>query len=104
MYSNFLETEDKEVIDRLSYFGFNGKYSKINDKYYIKIEKASLYAPRVGEITEEDLLKALGNKAAFVEKKNIKFEHSFSRFKSQETFMQQALYCSKMKKYFSWKF
>lgn len=104
MYSNYLETEDKEVINRLSYFGFNGKYSKINDKYYIKIEKASLYAPRVGEITEEDLLKALGNKAVFVEKKNIKFEHSFSRFKPQETFMQQALYCSKMKKYFSWKF
>ena len=104
MYSNYLETEDKEVIDRLSYFSFNGKYSKINDKYYIKIEKANLYAPRVGEITEEDLLKALGNKAVFVEKKNIKFEHSFSRFKPQETFMQQALYCSKMEEYFSWKF
>ena len=28
MYSNYLEAEDKEVIDRLSYFGFNGKYSK----------------------------------------------------------------------------
>ena len=39
MYSNYLEAEDKEVIDRLSYFGFNGKYSKINNKYYIKIEK-----------------------------------------------------------------
>ena len=104
MYSNYLEAEDKEVIDKLSYFGFNGKYSKINDKYYIKIEKANLYTPRVGEITEEDLLKALGNKAVFVEKKNVKFEHSFSRFKPQETFMQQALYCSKMKKYFSWKF
>ena len=43
-------------------------------------------------------------KKVFVVKKNIKFEHSFSRFKPQETFMQQALYCSKMKKYFSWKF
>ena len=39
MYSNYLETEDKEIIDKLSYFGFNGKYSKINDKYYIYIEK-----------------------------------------------------------------
>lgn len=28
MYSNYLEAEDKEVIDKLYYFGFNGKYSK----------------------------------------------------------------------------
>ena len=103
MYSNYLETENKEVIDRLSYFGFNGKYSKINDKYYIKIEKANLYAPRVGEITEEDLLRALENKAVFIEKKNIEFENSFGRFNPEKTFTQQALYCSKMKKYFWWK-
>ena len=103
MYSNYLQTEDKEVIDRLSYFGFNGKYPKINDKYYIYIEKADLYAPRVGEITEEDLLRALENKAVFVEKKNIEFENSFVRFNPEKTFTQQALYCSKMKKYFWWK-
>lgn len=103
MYSNYLETEDKEVIDKLSYFGFNGKYSKINDRYYIYIEKSELYAPRVGEITEEDLLRALGNKAIFVEKKDVEFQNEFRRFKPEETFMQQALYCSKMKKYFWWK-
>lgn len=103
MYSNYLQAEDKEVIDRLSYFGFNGKYSKINDKYYIYIEKADLYAPRVGEITEEDLLRALKNKAVFIEKKNIEFENSFVRFNPEKTFTQQALYCSKMKKYFWWK-
>ena len=74
MYSNYLETEDKEVIDKLSYFGFNGKYSKINNKYYIYIEKTELYAPRVGEITEEDLLRALKNKAIFVEKKILSFK------------------------------
>ena len=28
MYSSYLETKDREVIDKLSYFGFNGKYSK----------------------------------------------------------------------------
>ena len=88
MYSNYLQAEDKEVIDRLSYFGFNGKYSKINDKYYIYIEKADLYAPRVGEITEEDLLRALENKAVFVEKKNIEFENSFVRFNPEKTFTQ----------------
>lgn len=104
MHSNYLETEDKEVIDKLSYFGFNGKFSKINDKYYIQIEKADLYAPRVGEITEEDLLRALGNKASFTEKKDVKFENSFDRFNPEKTFTQQALYCSKMKKYFKWKF
>lgn len=86
MYSNYLQTEDKEVIDRLSYFGFNGKYSKINDKYYIYIEKSDLYAPRVGEITEEDLLRALENKAVFVEKKNIEFENSFVRFNPEKNF------------------
>lgn len=34
MYSNYLEAEDKEVIDKLSYFGFNGKYSKIMEEYF----------------------------------------------------------------------
>ena len=103
MYSNYLETEDKEVIDKLSYFGFNGKYSKINDKYYIYIEKADLYAPRVGEITEEDLLRALENKAVFVEKKNVEFENSFKSFSPEETFSAQMTYDAKIKKYFWWK-
>lgn len=104
MYSNYLETEDKEVIDRLSYFGFNGKYSKINNKYYIYIENDILAVFRIGLITEEDLLRALENKAFFTEKKDVEFENSFDRFKPEETFTQQALYCSKMKKYFKWKF
>ena len=76
---------------------------KINDKYYIYIEKADLYAPKVGEITEEDLLKALENKAVFIKKKNTEFENSFDRCNPEKTFTQQALYCSKMKMYFSWK-
>ena len=103
MYSNYLETEDKEVIDRLSYFGFNGKYSKINDKYYVYIENDILAVFRIGLITEEDLLRALENKATFVEKKDVEFENSFNRFNPEKTFTQQALYCSKMKKYFWWK-
>ena len=103
MSSNYLETEDKEIIDRLSYFGFNGKYSKINDKYYIYIENDILAVFRIGLITEEDLLRALENKAVFVEKKNIEFENNFGRFNPEKTFIQQALYCSKMKKYFWWK-
>ena len=103
MYSNYLETEDKEVIDKLSYFGFNGKYSKINDKYYIYIEKADLYAPRVGEITEEDLLRTLENKAVFTKKKNVEFENSFKSFSPEETFSAQMTYDAKIKKYFWWK-
>ena len=103
MYSNYLETEDKEVIDRLSYFGFNGKYSKVNDKYYVYIENDILAVFRIGLITEEDLLRALENKAVFVEKKDTKFKNSFGRFNPEKTFTQQALYCSKMKKYFWWK-
>lgn len=90
MYSNYLETEDKEVIDKLSYFGFNGKYSKINDKYYIYIEKTELYAPRVGEITEEDLLRALGNKAIFVEKKILSFKMNL------EGLSQKKLLCNRL--------
>ena len=103
MYSNYLETEYKEIIDRLSYFGFNGKYSKINDKYYVYIENDILAVFRIGLITEEDLLRALENKAVFTKKKNVEFENSFGRFNPEKTFTQQALYCSKMKKYFWWK-
>lgn len=103
MYSNYLETEDKEVIDKLSYFGFNGKYSKINNKYYIYIENDILAVFRIGLITEEDLLRALENKATFVEKKDVELENAFKSFKPEETFSAQITYNTKIKKYFWWK-
>ena len=103
MYSNYLETEDKEVINKLSYFGFNGKYSKINDKYYIYIENDILAVFRIGLITEEDLLRALENKAVFTKKKNVEFENSFKSFSPEETFSAQMTYDAKIKKYFWWK-
>ena len=103
VYYNYLIAEDESVIKTLSDLGFSGKYEFLDGKLYVYIENDILAVFRIGLITEEDLLRALENKAVFTKKKNVEFENSFKSFSPEETFSAQMTYDAKIKKYFWWK-
>ncbi len=105
IYYNYLIAENESVIKTLSDLGFSGKYELLDGKLYVYFQKdgKTLSIPKIGKISNKNFREILDNKAVFIEKKNIEFENSFGRFNPEKTFTQQALYCSKMKKYFWWK-